>query len=49
METSMGKFFTSEESLYSTCSLKIQTIKNKVKVKIIDTYIDLISKLNILD
>lgn len=48
METSMGNFFTSEENLYSTCSLKIQTIKNKVKVKIIDTYIDLISKLNIL-
>lgn len=44
----MGNFFTSEENLYSTCSLKIQTIKNKVKVEIIDAHIDLISKLNIL-
>lgn len=28
--------------------IKIQTIKNKVKVNIINVYIDLISKLNIL-
>lgn len=34
----MGNFFTSEENLYSTCSLKIQTIKNKVKVEIIDAH-----------
>lgn len=35
METSMGNFFTSEENLYSTCSLKIQTIK-KWKWKLVD-------------